>query len=122
MVTIKTRMLETENGPVEITVQNVQYWSQHTKELMHSQAEKAQKFVENNCYVYFGDGKFACNPIRGYNMRIYNLEKKNGLWVCDCQGYVTKEKRGELKEDGVNCSHLLGLMYAFKIKYFQQLN
>ena len=55
-----------------------------------------------------------------YNFSEYIIykEKSSGLWTCNCQGYQSKLKRGEITGDGVACSHILALFYAFKMKKF----
>lgn len=78
---------------------------------------KASKFIENRCLDYSPDTKeFFVKPIKGYNSRTYSLKQENGLWSCNCQGAVTKKKRGEF----VSCSHLLSLKLAFKMSYFDK--
>ena len=56
-ITINHDIEETEisHGPREVTVENVQYWSRHTKELAKTQVSKALKFVDYGCVRYAGD-------------------------------------------------------------------
>ena len=112
MATIISRQIQTDDGPREITADNVQYWSHHTQQFAQTQVYKAKKFIEHNCYEYVGEGMFLCNPIVGYNTRTYNIKKnkKTDEFSCNCQ----KGREG----DGV-CAHVLGLYYAFRLKYFQ---
>ena len=113
MVTILERQTEfSMNEPREITIHNVQYWCHHTQKFAHSQVHKALKFVENKCYEYVGDGMFVCKNIEGYNSRHYNIKKSDTTkeFFCNCQ-YCKNN-------DGAMCSHILGLYYAFKLKYF----
>lgn len=109
---IPERRKEIQEGPVEITIENVQYWSHHTQSFAQSQIHKAKKFVEHGCYEYVKDGFFRCGPIEGYNTRTYTIRKEsNGEFECNCQ----KGKEGAGK-----CAHVLGLYYAFKIGYFRR--
>ena len=121
--------------PKEFTVQNVQYWCRHTKELKHSQVSKAVKFLEHNCIHYIGNNRFVCLPLNrqtewkveewtlfkipyehDYNSSEYIIERKGNIWSCNCQGYCQKEKKGEIINDGICCSHTLALIYFFKLK------
>ena len=99
-------------GPREITPQNVQYWSHHTQEFLKSQVSKAKKFVENNCSEYVGENLFRCSNIPGYNVRVYTIKKnpETKEFECNCQA----------GREGGQCSHILGLYYAFKCKYFKK--
>lgn len=116
-----SRVIETEEGPEVITPENVMYFSHHTGEFTQTLPSKAKKFLKHKCLMYLGDGVFVCNNLPGYNVRQYTIQRKKKVWTCNCQGWVKKCKDGKLSGDGVNCSHLLALMYAFKIKYFQKL-
>lgn len=138
-----------EHGPDVLTLDNVQYWSKHTKELTHRQIEKALFFLEYDCIQYVGDDDefnskytFVCLPlntredcqvyvnglirtfgkkvfVEDYNWSDYKIYKNaEGNFECNCQGWQTKAKRGELVPDGANCSHVLALFYAFKIGKF----
>ena len=148
---------EVSHGAEEVTEDNVQYWSRHTKELRKSQVSKALKFVHFNCVRYVGDfdnsvfntikqkyegGKhfFLCLPLNtsenhkgfgvtfrkmpypvDYNSSEYIIFKnKDGNFECNCQGYQTKKRKGELVPGGANCSHVLALFYSFKIKRFRK--
>ena len=106
---------ELNEGPKEITVETVQYWSHHTQQFARTQVSKAKKFIEHGCYEYTGDGIFLCNPIKGYNTRTYTIKKGKGEEEFD--GNCQKGMQGS----GV-CSHVLGLYYAFKINYFKNLS
>lgn len=54
-----------------------------------------------------------------YNNSTYKIFKNNdGIFECNCQGWQTKERRGEGGKDGVSCSHVLALFYAFKMRLF----
>ncbi len=103
---------ETSEGPRELTVDNIQYWCHHTQQFAKTQISKAKKFVENNCYEYNGDGFFLCNPIEGYNIRTYTIRKNKETDEFDCNCQKGMEGSGM-------CSHVLGLYYAFRLKYFQ---
>lgn len=78
---------------------------------------KALKFIELERLDYNPETKvFFVKPITGYNKTIYTLKPiGNGQFCCDCQGYTSKEKKGETPF----CSHLLALFYAFKMGYFK---
>jgi hypothetical protein len=144
------RNIETMEGPREITADNVQYWSNHSKSLKHSQVHKATQFLQEDLIRYVGDDPefnskytFLCLPLNthdhtdvecvtegirrfdkkpfgaDYNWSTYKIFQKDGVWTCNCQGYCTREKRGEIGNDGVCCSHTLALMLAFRIKRFK---
>ena len=54
-----------------------------------------------------------------YNSSEYLIfAKANGTFECNCQGYQSKKRKGELIEGGANCSHILALFYNFKLKRF----
>ena len=148
---------EVSLGVAEVTEDNVQYWSRHTKELKHSQVSKALKFVRFNCVRYLGsfdnpvfnkvrvnypDAKhfFVCLPLNtktshnalgvsfkkmpyanDYNSSEYLIYKNlDGTFECNCQGFQSKKRKGDLVQGGANCSHILALFYSFKLKRFQQ--
>lgn len=162
-MTEKKKMIEIEKtfieqlGPRNITINNVMYWSRHSKRLKGTIREKALKFVKYECIRYLGQtftyelkerypGRydnakniFICLPLNtnkehnflghkikkqaadvDYNNSEYIMyqDKDSKKWCCNCQGYKQKEEKGELSEDGIDCSHLLSLMYAFKLKKF----
>jgi len=131
--------------PEELTEDNVQYWDKHTKQLAKSQVSKALKFVKYDCVKYVGDDPefnhkytFIVLPLnteskvvvngkvfykkpypKDYNYNVYKIYKReDGLWECNCQGWQTKFKKGDVRADGVMCSHTLALMFAFKLKKF----
>ena len=95
MVITQEKTLEIGLGPKEITIDNVQYYSHHTKELKNTQVHKAIKFVQNNCIKYAGNNSFVCEPLIGYNSRTYTIENIGNHFTCNCQGYVTKERKGK---------------------------
>lgn len=102
-------------------MQDVQYYSSMEKELKHSQVHKAHKLLELGCIEYDKERRlFVCKPIPGYNSTTYELVSLSSAeqvklgdssvsHSCSCQGYVTKQKRGETPF----CSHLLALHYYF---------
>jgi hypothetical protein len=100
--------------PENLTIHNVQYWCHHTQKFAHSQVYKALKFVEKGCYEYVGEGMFICKNIDGYNSRHYAIKKNENTQEFDCNCQYCKNN------DGAMCSHILGLYYAFKLKYFQK--
>ena len=53
-----------------------------------------------------------------YNSSEYIIYKVGDIFSCNCQGYITKEGRGEIPSGGVGCSHVLALFYCFKMKKF----
>ena len=110
MKTIKPPIAEADEGPKELTVDNIQYWSHHTQQFAKSQVSKAKKFVEHKCYEYVGENLFRCGPIEGYNTRTYTIKKnpETNEFDCNCQAGLKQM-----------CSHVLGLYYAFKLKYFK---
>jgi len=143
---MKVTSAETEFdlGPREITLDNVQHWNRHTKELTQSPRNKAIKLLKYNCLHYIGydptfDSKytFIFLPLnrktefvyRGrifkkeayhadYNISEYVVYKKGKTFCCNCQGYCSKEKRGEIPKGGVGCAHVLSLTHAFYMKKF----
>lgn len=146
MVIVAEREVEGSEGPREITLENVRYWSKHTKELKGSQVKKALQFLQHDCLQYVGEdqeydvkGAFICLPLNtqesyseygrtwqkkpfaiDYNFSAYKITKGDGkTFVCNCQGWQTKLKRNEVVAEGANCSHVLALYYAFKMKKFR---
>ena len=56
---------------------------------------------------------------KDYNFSEYVIFKReDGTFECNCQGWQTKKKKGEVVVEGANCSHVLALYYAFKTKKF----
>lgn len=67
---VAERNSQSEEGPKEVTIQNVQYWCKHSKELKQTQRSKALKFVEFDCVQYVGFDEefghkhtFVCLPL-----------------------------------------------------------
>lgn len=132
------------HGPDELSESTVQYWSKHTKELAKSQVSKALKFVHWGCLRYIGPDLefgskycFVCLPLNtalevgdggrvfpkesydyDYNKTVYKIYKQDGEFCCNCQGWNTKSRKGEIPEGGAGCCHVLALFYAFKLKRF----
>lgn len=133
--------------PENFTSKNVQYFCHHTKELKQTQVHKAQQFVDYDCIRYVGDdgefkdkysfivlplnteeetkyeGRiFAKKPFKNdYNHNVYTIAKSmnyKNTFECNCQAWQTKHKKGEIKEEGSNCSHILALYFAFKMRRF----
>lgn len=136
----------TEEGPREVTVENVCFWSRHARELEGSIKRKALLFLSYDCIHYLGyDSTFESKytfmvlPLntsdqfcynnqtlfkkpfpKDYNSSEYLLYKKNdGRWICNCQGWRSAERDDKKrKADGVQCSHILALFLAFKCRKF----
>lgn len=74
--------------------------------------------VEDACVIY------QKKPFeKDYNFSEYKIYKnKDGVFECNCQGWQTRAKRNEMQEDGCNCSHVLALFFAFKLKKFRRQN
>lgn len=90
-----------------LSPKDIQYYDHIKRELKHSQRHKAMKFLEHNCIIPAADGIYQCLPIPGYNTRVYILKQKpDGSWSCNCQGYISKEARGEFPI----CSHIYALL------------
>jgi len=134
--------------PKEFTPNNVMYFCHHAKELKQTIKSKALKFIKADCIRYVGDMgefkdkySFVCLPLNtkdhtiyegvrfqkepyelDYNSRVYTMAKHDDIWSCNCQAYVTKEKKHEVRnfKDGVCCSHLLALFLAFKMRKFKK--
>ena len=109
--------------PETITPKNVQYYCEHAKELKHTQIHKARKFVQFDCIEYVGNNQFAVHNLKGYNSNMYFIVQSKAYpntFECSCQGWQTKHKKGEIIEEGANCSHVLALFFCFKMKKFQK--
>ena len=58
---------------------------------------------------------------KGYNISEYLIYKRESdkRWICNCQGWRGAERNEDKrKSDGIQCSHSLSLILAFKIKRF----
>lgn len=128
------------DGPSVLEPRTVRYWCRHTMELEGSQVDKAGLLVEHECVQYLGENKFVCLPLNthedvmvgarlfkkrafshDYNSSEYTITRlSEKTFKCNCQGWHTKEQRGEIVPEGANCSHVLALFYAFKLKKFQK--
>lgn len=126
-------------GPGIIEARTVRFWCRHTKELKGSQVKKAESFVAHDCVQYLGDSRFVCLPLNGrpdwvvdgrvlrkrpfkndYNNSEYLIERTGEkTFECNCQGWQTRARRGEIVPEGANCSHVLALFYMFKLRQFQ---
>jgi len=150
MVEIKApKDIDVSLGPQEVNADNVPYWCHHAKELKGSVKAKAQRFLKHDLIRYVGDDPeysskytFICLPLNtdeelvdketgkvfvkqayesDYNKNIYKIYKnESGVFECNCQGWQTKARKGEIGEDGCHCAHVLALFYAFKIKKFKR--
>ncbi len=138
-----------------LTLDNVQHYCRHSKELKNTQVSKALKLVEHDCLKYIGDNLvylyqfdkfrdkyaglrtvFVCLPLntegsfdffglflpkkpyrKDYNSSEYIIFKnEDDTFECNCQGWQTLLKRGEIVPKGANCSHVLALYYCFKLR------
>lgn len=121
---------KTENFKIEkpsrIDYRKVMYWEPESQELVKDKENgdkiaatiltKAETFLANNCIIALNPYVFTCKPIPGYNKTSYTIVRScNSLdtWSCNCQGYVSKAKKGE-----GNCSHILAVkQFLFIEKY-----
>ena len=108
-------MNETFEPPREFTYKNVCYWEPESKKLMVAKSDgdtsagtlltKARKFLELNCIVKLSQAKWECRPLKGYNKTTYTIEMINNKLECNCQGYCTKQEKGEFPI----CSHIVAV-------------
>ncbi len=114
MIEIITTPEQIESKPVKLTHKTVCYYSHYLKSFIDEHGEKtanplklkAQKFIKNKCIRYDKEFKcYYCDPIQGYNQRIYKMVCKNKKWSCCCQGYRKNNY----------CSHIMSLMLFFKM-------
>ena len=57
--------------------------------------------------------------LKDYNWSEYIIfKKKDGTFECNCQGWQSKKRKGEIVSEGANCSHVLALYFSFKLKRF----
>ena len=139
---------ERSEGPKTITEDNVVFWDKHGKLLQGDQAKKAHLLLLYDCIKYvghdeeFGKLSFIVLPLnrerfwheivngedtvfekkpfsRDYNKSSYKIFRgADARFVCQCQGWNTKERKGEGEESGCQCSHVLALFFAFKVGRF----
>jgi len=136
-----------DHGPMQITEQNVIYWSAHARELQGSMRKKALDLLKHDCIKYLGQehkskkkGCFVILPLnretqvtdygrtwtktpfdRDYNSTVYLIDRTiTGRFRCTCQAWSTKERRLEGREDGAQCTHVIALMMAFKLRRFNK--
>lgn len=85
---------------------DVQYYDEVKKTLVHPWRTKILKILEKNCLQKMSDNQWNCNPIAGYNSTIHKLERipMQGDFKCSCQGY---HKRSD-------CSHRQALLIHFR--------
>lgn len=58
---------------------------------------------------------------KDYNSSEYLIFKhKDGTFECNCQAWQTKAHKGEIVNEGANCSHILALYYCFKLHKFNR--
>lgn len=114
-----------------------QMYDASRKELKQSFLKKPLDLVEHNCIVSAkgtmagGEYAYLCLPLNkaktvlvagkhlrkkplhvNYNKTTYHLMQVDGIWTCDCQGYISKKRRGI---EFPTCSHT----YALKL-YFER--
>jgi len=108
---IETKETVTLNPPVELTINNVVYWSNTFKRL-RSDGEKA---VTTKAHHFLQDGKvrydsefnvFRVDPARG-NKTTRTILTSNNRFECNCQNNQTT---------GRICSHILAVKLWLKIK------
>jgi hypothetical protein len=133
--------------PEEFTAKNVMFYCHHTKELKQTQVHKAQQFIEADCIRYVGDDgefkdkySFIVLPLNtkeqinyegrtfdkkpfktDYNHNVYTIAKSleyKDTFICNCQFSQKQLKEGKIREGGANCSHVLSLYFAFRMKQF----
>lgn len=149
MVWIKNKEYDIKFKEPDITVENVQYYCHHLKELKQPQRIKSLKFVEADCIRYVGNMgefkdkySFICLPLNtkdhimyegirfdkrpfdiDYNTRIYTIAKSkdySDTFECNCQAWQTKHKKRNIKKGQANCSHVGALYACFKIGRFRR--
>lgn len=136
-------------APAEMKVEYLRYWSKHFKTCLGSDRLKAERFLLCDCIQYVGDdaefglkGVFICLPLntkaeysepvpggvrlwakrphaKDYNFSAYKLYFNGSVWVCNCQGWQSRAKRGGVEPDAAGCSHVLALYGAFKLGRFK---
>jgi len=110
---------------------NVMHWEPETKRLMRLKANgtpgvatiltKATKIIEQNCLEQTGDSpqgheRWQCKPLKGNSLHYTILYRgDNGSYDCDCQGFTTKIKQGDVG----NCSHIVALK---QLKFIKEKN
>lgn len=137
--TLRFEYVDTE----ELPPNEVMYWSSRGEHLSGNVQKKAELLCRLECIHYVGDdshlnekGVFIALPINEadeivvdgrvfkkkpayyYNKTVYWMRKDGDLWICSCQGWKTKQKKGKIVAGVANCSHVLGLYHAFKNKRF----
>ena len=117
--------------PEVLDPSTVRYWSRSSLECVGSQHAKARKLLMYDSIQYLGESQFVCLPLNtdkevvfaGRTFvkvpygKTYNHKKepftlwREGVdsWRCNCQFNTTT---------GNMCSHVLALMWAFKMKKF----
>lgn len=133
MTWYKTRVSELDPiEPAVLDTRTVRYWSQSTKECVGNQQRKAKILLDYDCVQYAGLNEFVVLPLnhetevsfagqkwfkksypKNYNRKEkpYVMTKEGDEWKCNCQWNV---KQGKM------CSHILALMWAFKMKRFNK--
>lgn len=88
---------------------DVQYYSEHARMLLHSQQNKIAKFIAGRCIQYAGAGAYICLPLKGYNTRVYRMIKDDDShWTCTCQAF----NRYKDENPDYMCSHI-GTLYEY---------
>ena len=49
-----------------------------------------------------------------YNSSTYEIRLDKSQWSCNCQGWITKSRRGEMPPHGIGCSHIKAVLIAMK--------
>ena len=91
----------------EADAQYVQYYDHTSQSLRKTLNDKAKKFIDCGCLESALDGNgYLCHPIQGYNTRTYHIQRVDESYVCNCQGFQSKLKKGEFPF----CSHVLAVI------------
>lgn len=131
-----------EVSPREEKLSRVCFYNKHDMDLKGGQVKKAEHLLTHKCIQYIGDdiefaqsSSYICLPLNtketyeeegkiftkkafdvDYNFSAYKLRKNGKTLHCTCQGYKTRENRGEIIAEGANCSHTLALYKFWEVQ------
>ena len=83
---------------------DLQHYDTVLRRLRYPQRLKVMRLLEMGCVERKGEQLYIVHPVPGYNVTTYTVLHVDRAWVCDCQGFMTKLKRGTPEP---SCSHIM---------------
>jgi len=90
---------------------NIQHWDKVLKRLKFSPTWKVIALLEHNCiHKLNGYDRFLIEPLKGYNISQYTVNRLHEYFICNCQGWQSKLNRGQKPY----CAHTIAVRIYLK--------